>query len=154
MADEYLTCPLCGFAFEPQDTLCAHGCPLHSVCGLVRCPSCEYEFPMRRWPRGWLERLVGAARPELTGRAADLRPASALPRGAEAVVRCIGGGRPGRQHRLAVFGLVPGATVVVLQQRPSCVLRIGETELALDPEIAQEILVDLAPRRDAAQPAS
>jgi Fe2+ transport system protein FeoA len=43
---------------------------------------------------------------------------------------------------LAVFGLVPGAEVEVLQRRPTCVVRIGETDLALDADIANEILVE------------
>jgi len=35
--------------------------------------------------------------------------------------------------------------VTLVQRRPSCVIRIGETELALDLEIAEEILVQPRP---------
>ncbi len=46
-----------------------------------------------------------------------------------------------RHQRLAVFGMVPGARITVIQQRPACVVKVDETELALDPEIARDILV-------------
>ena len=47
----------------------------------------------------------------------------------------------GSPNRLAVFGLVPGTEITLLQRRPACVVRVGETELALDLEIARRILV-------------
>ena len=54
---EYLTCPMCGFGFEKDDTLCAHGCPLGALCNLIRCPSCAYEFPQTPRAVSWLRRL-------------------------------------------------------------------------------------------------
>jgi DtxR family Mn-dependent transcriptional regulator len=47
-----------------------------------------------------------------------------------------------RHNSLAVFGLVPGAEITLLQHQPACVVQIGETQLAIDPEIAESILVD------------
>jgi Fe2+ transport system protein FeoA len=40
-----------------------------------------------------------------------------------------------------VFGLGPDAEITLVQRQPACVIRIGETELALDPDIARDILV-------------
>ena len=40
-----------------------------------------------------------------------------------------------------MFGLVPETEITIVQLRPACVIRVGETELALDREIAEEILV-------------
>jgi Fe2+ transport system protein FeoA len=54
---------------------------------------------------------------------------------------CLGSTASPRHNRLAVFGLVPGAEVTVIQQRPACVVKVDETELSLDPEIARDILV-------------
>ncbi|QDR80374.1 FeoA family protein [Sporomusa termitida] len=47
------------------------------------------------------------------------------------------------QHmrKLTVFGLLPGADIEVLQTAPVYVLRIDNTELALDYETAAGILV-------------
>ncbi|MPN51990.1 hypothetical protein SDC9_199642 [bioreactor metagenome] len=42
-------------------------------------------------------------------------------------------------RKLAIFGVLPGAEVEVLQVRPAYVFRIGYTELALDDEVAQSI---------------
>ncbi|UCD38167.1 MAG: metal-dependent transcriptional regulator [Fidelibacterota bacterium] len=46
-----------------------------------------------------------------------------------------------RFDRLAAFGINPGAVVNLHQRKPAYVVRLGETELALDPEIADEIYV-------------
>ncbi|HIE09514.1 MAG TPA: DtxR family transcriptional regulator [Armatimonadetes bacterium] len=46
-----------------------------------------------------------------------------------------------RLDRLASLGLVPGAVVRLHQKRPSVVVDVGETQLAIDQEIAKEIYV-------------
>ena len=46
-----------------------------------------------------------------------------------------------RFDRLVAFGINPGAVVHLHQRKPAYVVRLGETELALDPEIADEIYV-------------
>lgn len=46
-----------------------------------------------------------------------------------------------RLDKLSTLGIVPGCTVRVHQKRPAFVLQIGETTLALDPEIIKEIYV-------------
>ncbi len=48
---------------------------------------------------------------------------------------------PGRLVKLSTMGIVPGATISLQQKSPAAVLRIGETALAVDPEIAAEIYV-------------
>ena len=44
-------------------------------------------------------------------------------------------------ERLSGLGVIPGATLHLLQKRPSYVLKIEETEIALDKEIAEGIYV-------------
>jgi len=46
-----------------------------------------------------------------------------------------------RLDRLGALGIVPGSTIRLHQKRPSFVLSIGETDVAIDPEIAREIFV-------------
>ena len=46
-----------------------------------------------------------------------------------------------RMDRLAALGVVPGTTIRLHQRSPSFVIELGETTLALDPEIAREIYV-------------
>ncbi len=46
-----------------------------------------------------------------------------------------------RMDRLAALGVVPGSTLRLHQRSPSYVIEVGETTIALDPEIASEIYV-------------
>ncbi len=46
-----------------------------------------------------------------------------------------------RLDKLSSLGIVPGSIVRVHQKKPSFVLEIDETELALDEDIAKEIYV-------------
>lgn len=50
-------------------------------------------------------------------------------------------GDAGRLDRLGAFGLVPGSWVVVQQIQPALILRVGETEISIDENVAREILV-------------
>jgi DtxR family Mn-dependent transcriptional regulator len=55
-----------------------------------------------------------------------------------------------RMDRLAALGVVPGSELRLRQRAPSYVIEVGETTIALDPEIAGEIYVK---RVDAGGPA-
>ncbi|MDX1740197.1 MAG: FeoA family protein [Rhodothermales bacterium] len=121
------------------------------MCNLVRCPSCHYEFAETYPKVSWLRRLLSRQPSPLADNLPEqVQPASELPFGTEAEVMCVGGAGNGREDRLAVFGLAPGALITVIQQRPSCVLKIDETELALDPEIAAQILVRVVEKSETA----
>jgi Fe2+ transport system protein FeoA len=51
---------------------------------------------------------------------------------------------PGRLVKLASLGVMPGVRITLLQRQPAVVVRIAETSVALDGEVAEEILVDPA----------
>lgn len=154
MADRFLTCPFCGFEFARQDTLCQHGCPMRSSCSLTRCPSCEFEFPEVPKPVSWLKRLLGRAAERPLDLCAQFTSLGELASGQRARVVSLAGGSA-RSNALAVFGLVPGSEVTLLQHQPACVVRIGETELALDPDLARRVYVErpAGDRAEAARPA-
>ncbi|HTP29699.1 MAG TPA: metal-dependent transcriptional regulator [Anaeromyxobacteraceae bacterium] len=46
-----------------------------------------------------------------------------------------------RMDRLAALGIIPGSEIRLRQRSPSYVIEVGETTVALDPEIATEIYV-------------
>ena len=144
MAANYVICPFCALEFEAADSACEHGCPLRTSCGLLRCPSCDYEFPRAGRSTSWLGRLLRGTPP------ADpchrFQSVSDLESGQSATVVSLSGGAS-RRNALAVFGLVPDSEITLVQTRPACVVRVGETELALDPEIARDILVRRPPPR-------
>ena len=135
------TCPLCGLVFARADALCHHGCPMADLCHLTRCPGCGYEYPDR--PQGAhglfarLVRLRGRRRPALDPAGATVCDLAA---GERARVLHLAGERS--RDALAVFGLVPGAELELVQSSPAFVLRVGETELALDGDVARRILVE------------
>lgn len=134
----YLHCPLCGMEFEKVDTVCAHSCPLGRGCRHVRCPNCDYEFAESPRAFDWLGRLRRRAAPGCNGDSVSLEHLQSGDRGI--LVRLDPMGR-GRRNSLTVFGLTPGTAVTVLQRRPSFVIRVDETELGLDREIARQIRV-------------
>lgn len=139
MADRYVICPLCGFEFERVDTLCVHGCPMATHCNLIRCPSCAYEFPEKPKALTWFGSLMRREVP-VEDQCGQYRTVAEMAAGESSEIVSLGL-KSSRRNTLSAFGLVPGAEVTVIQQRPACVVRIGETELALDREIAREILV-------------
>ena len=134
-----LHCPLCAFDFQKQDTACAHGCPLGRFCNLVRCPNCLFEFPGHTRTAGLLQRLFHRPRPARARR--DSIPLSELPEGEASELVCLAGSHAARRNALAVFGLVPGSRLTLQQKRPAFVVRVGETELALEASIAGDIYV-------------
>ncbi len=54
-----------------------------------------------------------------------------------------------RMDRLAALGVIPGSTLRLHQRSPSYVIEVGETTIALDPEIAGEIFVKPVESRSA-----
>jgi DtxR family Mn-dependent transcriptional regulator len=46
-----------------------------------------------------------------------------------------------RLHQLTNLGIIPGAEIVLHQKKPAYVLRAGETDIAIDDEIARHIYV-------------
>lgn len=144
MADDLLTCPFCGMQFSREDTLCQHGCPLGSLCTLVRCPNCLYEYPAQPDRKGFWRKVLGRRIRPVKGHPARVTTVLELEAGERAVVMTVGDERAGRHNALAVFGIVPGSAIRLLQRQPACVVRVGETELALEPAIAKRILVQRA----------
>lgn len=132
-------CPLCGFEFEKRDSPCARGCPMGKYCNLICCPNCRYEFPAEPAAPSWLKRLF-RRRPTVPA-PCEVINLSQLPDGAQGELVSFNNPHTTRCHALAVFGLVPGSRLILQQKRPAYVIRVGETELALDPDIAREILV-------------
>ena len=70
-----------------------------------------------------------------------MRPLAELPIGQEGRIVYIAARDPERLMRLSHLGVVPGAIVRLTQSRPAAILRLGETMLAVEPEIAGEIYV-------------
>jgi DtxR family Mn-dependent transcriptional regulator len=104
-----------------------------SVCTLLgHPPTCPHGKPIPQGPCcGAFQKTV---RPLVTGLATfDL--------GATGRIAFIAPKFHDRMDRLAALGVVPGSTLRLHQRSPSYVIEVGETTIALDPEIAGEIYV-------------
>jgi Fe2+ transport system protein FeoA len=140
-SSQYVHCPLCGMEFQPVDTVCAHGCPLGKNCNNVRCPNCNYEFPAAPQSFAWLRKIFRYnSRPKLPDDV-ETMALDRLRSGERGEVLNLSRMGSSRQNTLTVFGLTPGVEITLLQRSPSYVIRVGETELGLDREIARQIFV-------------
>ena len=135
-------CPMCGIEFERTETVCERGCVLAKACDSVRCPSCDYEFPENAKTVTWFQRIFSRRKPlpkpPENGNSATLDKMRAGERAELIQLTCMS---PTRRNTLTVFGLTPGTEITLLQRSPSYVIRVGETELGLDREIAEGIYV-------------
>ena len=69
------------------------------------------------------------------------RPLNRLRVGQEGRVVCIETDDGRRLEQLGSLGIVPGVELRLLQKRLAAVVRVGETEVALDFDIARHIYV-------------
>ena len=134
----YLHCALCGFEFEKQGAACATSCMLARHCKLVRCPNCGYEFPEPSGSLTWIQKLFGRKEAPV---ARALMSLDEVEEGDTYELVCLNGSHPSRRSALAVYGLVPGCRLTLTQRRPSFIIRVGETELAFEANIARQIFV-------------
>lgn len=71
-----------------------------------------------------------------------------LPKGQSNVISEIVHDTEGHWRKLAAFGLMPGATVKMMQRWPSLVVQVGRTEVGLDEVTAGLVMLgDSAPER-------
>jgi len=71
----------------------------------------------------------------------DRRPVSSLAAGARGIVVEVRAHDAGRADRLLALGVTPGASVTVLQTFPGIVMLCDQTELAVERQVADAILV-------------
>lgn len=104
-----------------------------SVCTLLgHPPVCPHGQPI---PRG---NCCAKFRKEMTPL---VTPLSELTPGEMARIVFITPGSHARLDRLASLGIVPGSLIRLHQKRPTCVIKIGETDVAVDSSVADEIFV-------------
>jgi len=108
-------------------------------CKLVRCPNCGYEFPEPTRSLTWFQKLFGRRPIAPPGR--ELMSLDEVSEGETCELVCLNGSPATRRSALAVYGLVPGCILSLTQKRPSFIIRVGETELAFESNIAREIFV-------------
>jgi len=138
-------CPLCSYEFDETQMSCHASCAFNEHCAIICCPNCGYQMVDTSKSRLARALQQALACTKQGGREqAAVRPLSALRPGQSGTVWSIESTNPSRLERLNVLGLVCGARVTLEQKRPAFVLRVGFTELSLERQIADEILIEVA----------
>lgn len=138
-------CPMCreGLDVTARATAC-QGCLLYHLnrgcrLQLIRCPRCGYHsLPAEELVRSQAAHALEPFAIEGCSAAGRLGDLSAGTR-----ARLLGFDSLDEKalHRLVAYGLIPGVRLKVLQRVPAYILKIHETELALEHSIAQAIYV-------------
>ena len=92
----------------------------------------------------WISRLFKGKQPEpalLWNDSPGVIALSDLGAGKWGEVVSIDTDRKTRTERLSAMGLTPGSRLIVKQKFPSIIIAVGETEIALDRAITQDIQV-------------
>jgi len=143
-----IRCQLCGYEFDETQASACSSCALNPHCAVICCPNCGYQSvdeSKSKLTQGLRQALLRAWGRRRTGSPAGVVcRLSELPAGQSATVVAIESNSPARQERLNVFGVMPGCQLVLEQSQPTFVVRIGFTELSLEREIADEILIERA----------
>ena len=70
------------------------------------------------------------------------RPLTKLRAGESGIIVRIASTLPERLVKLSSLGVMPGMRITLVQRNPAVVLQIAETTIALDGEVADDILVE------------
>ena len=143
MKNRTMRCEMCGQIFDPDAHLACQSCPLNRGCKLVCCPNCGYEtVDVGRskwvgWITHWFHRPGGQRSLHDGLTLADVRP------GGDARVSGFSQQISNeRRAHLQAYGLVPGRDIHVLQHQPVTIIQVEHIELALEHELAEDVLVE------------
>ena len=147
-----MRCPMChGLLDATAQAQACQSCPLYHLARgcrlqLIRCPTCGYHsLPgEERAPR----QMLPAVEPLHMEDGAAPCPLNELAVGAQACLVGFDSLTERDLQRLMAYGLVPGARLKVLQRVPAYILKIYETELALEHSLVKAIYVHPDPSVD------
>ena len=140
-----IECGLCGYEYNPDQHIACQSCPLHSDCNLVCCPACGYQTVD---PKGsFLVKLVSYL-PKFNGASRMRRDSikgfslmDIAPGGHAEVIGFSDDFPADRKAYLQAYGLVLNHQIQVVQHSPVTIIRLDNIELALENDLAREIIV-------------
>jgi Fe2+ transport system protein FeoA len=90
----------------------------------------------------WKYAMVDMKSPQKNSNYTHLRTLADIKPGEVAIIRSFLPAMPStRKSQLLAYGMLPGLKVIVVQHSPVTIIRIEQTELAIEAEIAQAIEV-------------
>ncbi len=133
-------CPLCQTNIDTCKS-CSPACPLSKNCSIVSCPHCGYSFPRPSGFSALLSRWFSKRKEH----AECQRPLTLAHAGTGQLLQVCSMGNRDADYRskFAAFGILEGSQIRVRQRKPTFVIEAGETTLALDKKLAEQILVSL-----------
>ncbi len=134
-----MTCTFCAHTFSPGEarTTC-EACLWFGGCRGVRCPQCGYEMPEDLGFLSWLTRRSKTVlRANLECRLAEMQP------GESGTVSGLHPANDRELHKLLALGVIPGSTITLRRRSPAYVFEIGFSQLAVDRQLANTVMVRL-----------
>jgi Fe2+ transport system protein FeoA len=140
-----MRCQLCGYEFDETAMSCHSSCAFNEACAVICCPNCGYQAVDEQKTRvaTVLRRIL--SRRQTTINLLPVRPLSSMNPGQSGTVVEITSSHHARVERLQVLGLITDAPITLEQKNPTFVLRVGFTQLSVEREIADDILVKVTP---------
>lgn len=137
-----MRCQLCAYEFDETQLRCHTSCPFNEHCAIICCPNCGYQT-VNDSKSKLAEMMRRILQSRARGKRAARCPLSQLSEGEAGRLVSIGSSKPNRVERLQIFGLIPGVRVILKQRYPEIILQVGHTELAVERDVAAEILVEV-----------
>lgn len=139
-----MICQLCSYEFDESQVAGCSSCALNKHCAIICCPNCGYQSVDESQSKltQALLRIFNRKQKNAVPSPTQCRRLSDLQPGQSATVYGIDSASASRQERLNVFGILPGSSITVEQRYPALVVSVGFTQLALEPDLANEILIE------------
>lgn len=140
-----MICQLCSYEFDETQVSACSSCAINKHCAIICCPQCGYQSvdESKSQLTQSLRRLfIRGQQKTILPHQAQCRRLSDLQPGQSATVVGIESANVNRQERLHVFGVVPGNSITLEQRFPALIISIGFTQLSIEAELANEILVE------------
>jgi len=138
-----ITCSFCGNIFEEKTVNKAcEGCPMSNNCNKIKCPKCNFENVK---PIGFKWNLFAKRNksPYLNNLVHDtICNITEMKAGQKAKIKRVEVSNNNDINKLIVFGITEGEILELIQKFPSYVIKVGNTKVALDKDMASSIQVD------------
>src|ERR1041385_8392172 len=140
-----MRCQLCAYEFDETQLRCHTSCPFNEHCAIICCPNCGYQVvdysksKLAETVRRILQRNTKSQRSERPA----CCPLNQLIVGEAGKLVSIESNKANRVERLQIFGLIPGAQVILRQRYPEFILQVGHTELTVERDVAAEIFIEV-----------
>lgn len=141
-----MKCALCGLEFDETAVACHVSCVFAKHCTVICCPGCGYQTPdtsRSRLARSLRRVLNGQAQTQANTAATRCRLCD-MAAGKCGKVVAVNAQNDAVAERLMIMGILPGCDLTLVQRRPAIVVRAGYTELSLEDDVAQGIMVEVS----------